>query len=58
MCIRDRLFDLNKDPMEINDLSKDSSQSELIDELRIKLLQAKEEYGDNLLPFSSFWDGF
>ena len=44
--------------MEIYDLSKDSSQSELIDELRIKLLQAKEEYGDNLLPFSSFWDGF
>ena len=53
-----QLFDLNKDPMEINDLSKDSSQSELIDELRVKLFQAKEEYGDNVLPFSSFWDGF
>ena len=53
-----QLFDINKDPMEINDLSNDPSKSEVIDDLRVKLLQAKEEYGDNVLPFSTFWEGF
>ena len=53
-----QLFDLNKDPMEMEDLSKDPSKANLIDELRVKLLQGKEEYGDNVLPFSSFWEGF
>ena len=53
-----QLFDIDKDPMETNDLSKEPSSSKLIDVLREKLLEGKKEYGDNIAPYSSFWEGF
>ena len=53
-----QLFNLEKDPMETRDLSDEASQIERLKDLRSLMLNAKVEYGDNVAPFNSFWDGF
>ena len=40
------LFDLKNDPNEMNNIYNDPSYSNLIKELKTRLLELKEQYGD------------
>jgi arylsulfatase A-like enzyme len=53
-----QLFNLNFDQMETNDISDDPMHLPDVHRLRLKMLEAREEYGDYLPPFDSFWEGF
>jgi len=53
-----QLFNLNFDHMETNDISDDPMHLPDVQRLRLKMLEAREEYGDYLPPFDSFWEGF
>ena len=69
MCIRDReyslgnvrhsqLFNIETDPMETDDLSCSNDHPDILADLRRKLVEARQEFGDDIAPFNSFWDGF
>ncbi len=53
-----QLFDLDSDPMETNDLSGVQAHLGRLRGLRDKLASAREEFGDHISPFGSFWQGF
>ena len=53
-----QLFNISEDPDEIHDLSGDAGFIERVVELRGKMQEAREAYGDNLAPFEKFWEGF
>ena len=53
-----QLFKIFEDAGELYDLSSNVSFIEKVVELRGKMLEAREEYGDNLEPFDKFWEGF
>ena len=40
------LFDLEKDPNEMNNIYNNSDYSDIVKELKIRLLELKEQYGD------------
>lgn len=53
-----QLFDLIKDPSEVNDLSGDESYSHTIEELRELLQGWRNELGDDSEQGRAFWNGY
>ena len=53
-----QLFDLVEDPSETRDLSKEGSHSEQLSRLRNKLIEARDEFGDDIEIWSDFWKDF
>lgn len=46
-----RLFDLQRDPNEVNDIASDPANEALIQELFAKLIALQEEFGDSLITY-------
>jgi len=53
-----QLFNIETDPMETDDLSCSNDHRDILADLRRKLVEARQEFGDDIAPFNSFWDGF
>ena len=53
-----QLFNISEDPDEMHDLSDNVGFVERVVEMKAKMQEAREEYGDNIAPFNKFWEGF
>lgn len=53
-----QLFNLTLDPMETLDLSEDQSQYQRVNAMKSIMMKARSEFGDDIVPFNSFWTGF
>lgn len=54
-----QLFDMKKDPWEINNIIKDPSKKEIVEELSKELIKYSKEWHDNTHPIGkNFWDNY